>query len=57
MNKRKLTTGNRRLKLIRNLNDPHNDLMRIAILVEEIEFYHWVVAFQITFDVHDLITL
>jgi hypothetical protein len=46
-----------KLKLVRDLNDPHHNLMRVTILVQQIELYHWVVPVHVAFYVSDLIAL
>lgn len=45
------------LELIRYLDDPHYDLMRVAVLVEEAEAYHGVVFTDLAFNVDHLIAL
>jgi hypothetical protein len=45
------------LKLIWDLDDPYHNFVGIAILIDEVEFDHRIVALQIAFNVYDLISL
>ena len=45
------------LEFIGYLDDPNNDFVRITVLIQQIEFHHGVVTFNIAFDVNYFVTL
>ena len=50
-------TINSQLEFIRDLNDSHDDLMGVAVFVEETEFNHGIIFTDMALDMDDLIVL